>query len=229
MWFRGEYGFLSNMYNSPITLGSVTYTCAEAAYQAAKLEDKKARKMFAGLTGPQAKALGRKIPLRSDWEQIKEAVMGWILQEKFRQNPELARKLRQTRGIELIEDNTWEDTFWGRCNGVGKNVLGELLMVERDGQPWEYTRKLIQNSQCELVELEDIPEQPRERIREIVRYFYKKAKEKTYGKSEFDYDIEKTPDGYRLIFDLGEDAFEDEEICEVKVGLDGKYILSAED
>ena len=139
--FRGEYAFLSNMYPSRIVLGSVTYTCAEAAFQAAKLENKRDRWIFEGLTGQQAKSLGRKILLRADWEEIKLKVMKWVLEEKFAQNFDLFTKLRATEGIELIEDNTWGDTFWGVCNGKGKNWLGELLMLIRDGQPWEYTRR----------------------------------------------------------------------------------------
>lgn len=85
--FRNDYWFLSNMSESPITLGGVTYTCAEAAFQAAKLADKKARSMFGGISGSEAKKLGRRVQLRSDWEQIKVDVMRWVIHEKFRQNP----------------------------------------------------------------------------------------------------------------------------------------------
>jgi hypothetical protein len=31
----------------------------------------------------------------------------------------------------LIEENNWNDTFWGVCNGVGENNLGRLLMQVR--------------------------------------------------------------------------------------------------
>lgn len=34
-------------------------------------------------------------------------------------------------GDELIEGNAWNDTFWGVCNGVGENWLGQLLMERR--------------------------------------------------------------------------------------------------
>ena len=33
---------------------------------------------------------------------------------------------------ELIEGNDWHDTFWGVCNGIGKNWLGKILEEERD-------------------------------------------------------------------------------------------------
>lgn len=129
--FRGEYAFLSNMHPSPITLGGVTYTCAEAAFQAAKLADKSKRSMFAGLSGKQAKALGRTINLRSDWEEIKVNVMEWVVKEKFEQNPDLRARLWDTLNKTIIEGNTWGDTFWGVCGGKGRNMLGNILMKYR--------------------------------------------------------------------------------------------------
>jgi len=33
----------------------------------------------------------------------------------------------------LIEEkNSWGDTFWGTCEGVGQNHLGRLLMKTRE-------------------------------------------------------------------------------------------------
>jgi predicted NAD-dependent protein-ADP-ribosyltransferase YbiA (DUF1768 family) len=40
--------------------------------------------------------------------------------------------LIDTGNEELCEFNTWGDTFYGVCNGVGKNILGKLLMEIRD-------------------------------------------------------------------------------------------------
>ena len=129
--FRGEYAFLSNMYDAPIKLGGVVYTCAEAAFQAVKLEDKSQRVQFAGLSGGAAKTLGRRVHLRKNWNDIRVDVMRWIVHEKFKQNPTLKRKLMNTSG-DLIEGNTWNDKFWGVCNGQGQNWLGRILMAERD-------------------------------------------------------------------------------------------------
>jgi len=129
--FRGENFFLSNMYPCTIILGGVRYTCAEAAFQAVKLADKAKRKQFEGLSGAEAKRLGRKVPLRTDWHKIRVDVMKWILTEKFRQNPDLRVKLKQTGDCELVEGNAWGDIFWGVCKGVGQNRLGVLLMELR--------------------------------------------------------------------------------------------------
>ena len=105
--FRNYYEFLSNMFPSPIKLGSVTYTCAEAAFQAVKLKDKNERRIFAKLTGKEAKALGRTVKLRNDWEEIKIDVMRWIVKEKFEQNPNLKLRLFRLLEDDLIEGNTW--------------------------------------------------------------------------------------------------------------------------
>ena len=34
--------------------------------------------------------------------------------------------------VDLIEGNTWGDTFWGQVDGKGENKLGKLLMKIRD-------------------------------------------------------------------------------------------------
>ena len=135
--FRGEYAFLSNMYFSPIVINGIRYTCAEAAFQAAKLQDATLRTQFSGLSGHAAKKLGRSVPLRPDWETIKIQVMRDIIHEKFMQNPMLREKLLATEGHELVEGNEWNDIFWGKCNGIGKNWLGRILEDERSmcGQP----------------------------------------------------------------------------------------------
>ena len=54
-----------------------------------------------------------------------------LVLEKFKQNPELKQKLLETGNQELIEGNTWNDTFWGVCNGQGQNWLGKILMLAR--------------------------------------------------------------------------------------------------
>lgn len=32
---------------------------------------------------------------------------------------------------DIVEGNQWHDTFWGVCNGVGQNNLGQILMNVR--------------------------------------------------------------------------------------------------
>lgn len=133
MRFRNEYYFLSNMYPAPVVLrlnGQVLqFSCSESAFQACKCPTR--AEEFTRLSGYDAKALGKEVRLRPDWDRVKLQAMGVIVRAKFQQNPNLAAKLRATGNLELAEDNTWGDTYWGRCNGHGENWLGRTLMAVR--------------------------------------------------------------------------------------------------
>jgi hypothetical protein len=129
--FRGEYDFLSNMHPSPFTYKGCYFTCAEALFQAMKTTNENALELFDGIPGSEAKRIGRRIDLRPDWENIKVDIMRWVIKNKFR-HERLAEMLLATGDAELIEGNTWGDTFWGVCNGRGQNMLGKILMEERE-------------------------------------------------------------------------------------------------
>ena len=133
MRFRDSYYFLSNMFPAPVTVvierKPYTFSCAEAAFQAFKCPARAAE--FTGLNGFEAKKKGRWVPLRPDWDDVRLPIMRCIVRKKFQQNPELLAKLRGVNG-EIVEDNTWKDCFWGRCNGIGENHLGKILMSIRD-------------------------------------------------------------------------------------------------
>jgi ribA/ribD-fused uncharacterized protein len=125
------YDFLSNMYSSPVTILGQTFECAEAAFQAHKVTTIPELKQFVGLNGYEAKRLGRQVTLRYDWPQIKLQVMANVLEAKFRPGSELTYKLLNTGNKRLVEGNTWNDVYWGVCNGKGQNKLGQLLMERR--------------------------------------------------------------------------------------------------
>ena len=130
--FEGKYFFLSNFYECPVTYNRLTYQNAEAAFHAQKTFNLGIQKEFTTLNPSEAKKLGRAIPLREDWEEIKVEHMKAIVLCKFEQNPNLKEQLLATYPHELIEGNWWHDTFWGVCNGVGQNNLGKILMELRD-------------------------------------------------------------------------------------------------
>jgi len=126
--FRGQYRFLSNFYPCTITYEGIEYSTTEHAYQAAKTLDIERRKYISQLETPgQTKRAGRNLKLRSDWEEVKLQVMYDICKLKF-SKPNFAEKLKSTGNQELVEGNTWNDTFWGRCKGRGQNNLGKILM-----------------------------------------------------------------------------------------------------
>lgn len=135
--FNYENAFLSNMYPCKVEYEGLTYTCSEAAFQAAKCKNPADRVKFTELDGKTAKALGRKIALRSNWNQIRYTVMYNVVYNKFMQNKALYEKLMATKGATLVEGNTWNDKYWGVCNGEGENKLGKILMDIRDNNKKE--------------------------------------------------------------------------------------------
>lgn len=128
--FKDQFRFLSNFALCKIEFEGLTFTSTEAAYQAAKCKNQQDKEKFQNLLPGKAKQLGRKIEIREDWNDIKCKVMESLLKIKF-QNDEFKQKLLDTDEQEIQEGNTWGDTFWGICNGVGENQLGKLLMKIR--------------------------------------------------------------------------------------------------
>lgn len=130
--FDGEYSFLSNFHPCTVNYEDINYPSVEHAYQAAKTLDFTHRNFIAKLKFPgQAKREGRLVELRTNWDHIKLGVMKELLHQKF-SDPELLANLKSTAPNQLVEGNTWGDTYWGVCNGKGKNHLGNLLMTIRD-------------------------------------------------------------------------------------------------
>lgn len=127
--FRGDLYFLSNMYPCTVVVNNIRFSSSEAAFQSFKFADKTRRIQFGMMNGYQSKKFWRLNAglIRPDWNEIRVDVMKGVLRRKFAQNPLLADKLITTSNIFLVEYNTWGDTFYGVCNGVGKNMLGRLL------------------------------------------------------------------------------------------------------
>lgn len=128
--FRGEYHFLSNFYETPVCVYGIKYPNAEAAFQAQKCVLPEEAEAFKTMSPQMAKRYGRMVQLKPNWEQIKDSVMLTVVRAKFK-NPVLKDLLLNTGAAELIEGNRWGDTYWGVCNGKGKNRLGEILMTVR--------------------------------------------------------------------------------------------------
>lgn len=129
--FSGDYRFLSNFYPCTVVLDGMTYPSVEHAYQAAKTLWHHKRLPFTSgglLTAGEAKRRGQDLTIRKDWEQVKIDVMRGLLEQKFCSDQSLFAQLLNTENFYLVEGNTWGDTFWGVCNGKGKNHLGLLLM-----------------------------------------------------------------------------------------------------
>ena len=139
MKFRGKYEFLSNMFNCGVEWKGEVYRCSETVFQMEKCEREEDKKRFKGLMPGQAKKLGRRIKMRSDWNDIKLQIMKELLRKKFNREP-FKQQLIDTGDEELVEGNRWGDTYWGVCRGRGQNKLGKLLMQ---------VRKEINDDSCE--------------------------------------------------------------------------------
>ena len=132
MKFRGEHRWLSNFAPVNVKFEGVTYRSTEHAYQAAKTLDLLEREQIHACATPgKAKRLSRTLTLRSDWESVKARVMLDLTRQKYRK-PEYRRKLLQTGDYQIVEGNTWGDTYWGVCRGKGENRLGKIIMQVRE-------------------------------------------------------------------------------------------------
>lgn len=148
-----ETRFLSNFYpykkdgsryehSVNVIFEGMVYDCTENAYQAAKSLDPEVRKKIQAMTPFESKKywIGREDEVRPDWENVKFNFLRDFNRQKFYGNPELMKMLKATGDAVLEEGNTWGDTYWGICDGVGENNLGKILMEIRDTPPENFLR-----------------------------------------------------------------------------------------
>ncbi len=129
--FFGNYRFLSNFYSSPIFYEGIEYPTVEHAYQAAKTDEIVLRRCIAKMSTPaEAKRAGRTLR-KMGWFEISLQVMETLVRLKFVTHRTLREQLLRTEDAYLEETNSWNDTFYGVCNGVGENHLGKILMKIR--------------------------------------------------------------------------------------------------
>jgi len=129
--FEGSYAWLSNYAPCDVTFEGLRYPSVENAYQAAKTQLPELRRQFTTCSPDEAKRLGRKLIIRTDWDDARISVMRALLREKFSKEP-FHELLMATGEATLIEGNWWGDTFWGISGDKGRNQLGTLLMELRD-------------------------------------------------------------------------------------------------
>lgn len=131
--FFGEFRWLSNFakLETPIEILGVEFHTTENAYQASKCKQMDDFVLFGNLSASEAKAFGKQVEKRFDFEENKLAIMESLLEMKFSQ-PSFKEKLLATGNCYIEETNTWNDTFWGVCDGVGENNLGMIIMKIRN-------------------------------------------------------------------------------------------------
>ena len=140
--FSGRYNFLSNFYPAKIEHQGITYPTLEHYYVSMKVKNDQqidgkyitmidCRELIAKMPNPaRVKQFGKIIKVRRDWDDVKLDIMLWGIREKFK-HTDLKDLLLSTGDQELVEGNTWNDTYWGICRGEGQNNLGKILMKVR--------------------------------------------------------------------------------------------------
>lgn len=130
-----KYGFFSNFAHYGFELDEKWWMTSEHYFQAQKFYGTEYVEIIRLLDNPmKAAKMGRNrnLPIREDWEEVKDDVMRKAVYAKFSQNIELKNILLDTDS-EYIVENTSNDYYWGcGTNGSGKNMLGIILMEIRD-------------------------------------------------------------------------------------------------
>ena len=129
-----SYGEFSNFSAHPFKLKGKVWPTSEHYFQAQKFAGTEHEETVRNAKTPAMSAkLGRSrsLPLRADWETVKDDVMRAALRAKFDQHPKLKSLLLSTGDAVLIE-HTRNDRYWADGgDGTGKNRLGILLMELR--------------------------------------------------------------------------------------------------
>lgn len=74
----------------------------------------------------------RSVPIRKDWESVKDDIMRTAVRLKFSQNEDMKQLLLSTGDAVLVE-HTKNDRYWGDGgDGRGRNMLGKILMEIRE-------------------------------------------------------------------------------------------------
>lgn len=144
--FSGPSAPLDNFYFSPLEYRGILWPTSEHAFAAMKSDDPRVWRRMARISEPgDAKAQGRSLRLRENWDEVKFGFMWEILEAKFlsslsspNHRLQTARNALRGSGTRRIwEGNSWGDQIWGMTleeGGafVGQNALGEMLMRIRE-------------------------------------------------------------------------------------------------
>lgn len=132
------YGAFSNLYRRPIIFEDFEFPTAEHAYQAGKARKEAVRDWILSAPSPALVAMAAHglytWDIAPNWSKTKFDRMRGVLRAKFTQHEDLKQLLLATGDARLVESATVDNAvnrLWGEVNGVGKNMLGILLMEVR--------------------------------------------------------------------------------------------------
>jgi ribA/ribD-fused uncharacterized protein len=100
-----KYGALSNFSPHGVEMGGQWWPTVEHYFQGQKFHDAEYREAIRVANNPkQAKSLGRsrKLPIRTDWEEVKDEIMYQACLKKFQSHKQVRDLLLSTENEELI-------------------------------------------------------------------------------------------------------------------------------
>jgi len=132
---KDKYNCFSNFYKTNINLDGKIWPTSEHYFQAMKFDDPVIQeKIRNASTASQAAKMGRSrsIPIKDNWNSIRDDTMYKVVKAKFTQNKNLRDILLSTGTEDLVEASPY-DSYWGwGPKKDGKNMLGKILMIIRD-------------------------------------------------------------------------------------------------
>lgn len=124
---------LSNFAPHGFEVGGRYWSTVEHYFQAQKFDDPDMQERIRQARSPkEARSLGqsRSLPIRPNWDEIRDDVMLFALRMKFSQ-PVPRQLLLSTGERPLVEASPF-DYYWAAGqDGTGRNRLGELLVILR--------------------------------------------------------------------------------------------------
>ena len=132
------YGVFSNLFRRPVQVRGEVFATVEHAYQSRKARKPEVRAWGLSAPTPSLVASAAHGLLHWDiapgWSRSRYPWMLECLRAKFGQHADLAAILAGTGAARLVECGTADTDVnrrWGEVNGVGRNLLGRMLMLVR--------------------------------------------------------------------------------------------------
>jgi ribA/ribD-fused uncharacterized protein len=132
------FGAFSNLYRRDVVFEGEVFVTSEHAYQAGKARKPAVRKWLMDAPSPSLLAMAAHglyyWDVAPGWSTTKLDRMRAVLRAKFTQHSDLRDLLLSTGDARLVETATVDNQvnrLWGEVNGVGRNMLGVLLMELR--------------------------------------------------------------------------------------------------
>ena len=139
------YGAFSNLYRRSIRFEKEIFPTSEHAYQAGKARRPEVRRWLMEAPSPALLAMAAHglyyWDVAPGWSTTKFDRMRQVLRAKFTQHGDLHKLLVATGDSRLVETATIDNEvnrLWGEVNGIGRNMLG-LLLMEIRGELYQRT------------------------------------------------------------------------------------------